>query len=158
MNSLISSCRVLRLAIQQQCLSSNCRIDQPSGAKAITGGLTHITDAVDRGVDVYFGTQTQEIRDRIREQIPEVTFWEPQMDWLNMQPRRENVGRLVFADRESILLATLSNHNDNSDFTETSITGAGENNALVILVREMMGSRMDHLDEQSEDSLEQLPF
>lgn len=120
--------------------------------------LSCIRDAVDRGVDVYFGTQTKEIRDRIRERIPEVTLWEPQRDWMNMHPERENVGRLLFADREAIMLATLSKRNDHGCQTETAITGTGENNALVILIREMLGSRLDHLDAQSEDFLKQIPF
>ena len=120
--------------------------------------LQCLQDAIDRGVDVYVGTQTQEIRDRIRKQIPEVTLWEPQRDWMNMPPEREKVGRLLFADREAIMLGTLSKQNDHGIQNETAITGAGENNALVMLVREMLGSRLDHLDAQSEDFLEQIPF
>lgn len=120
--------------------------------------LQCLQDALDRGVDVYIGTQTQAIRDRVREHLPEATIWEPQRDWMNMPPEREKVGRLLFADREAIMLGTLSKHNDHSIEHETAITGAGENNALVMLVREMLGSRLEHLDAQSEDFLDQIPF
>ncbi len=120
--------------------------------------LRCLQDAVDRGVDVYVGTQTQAIRDRVREQVPDVTLWEPQRDWMNMPPEREKVGRLLFADREAIMLGTLSKHNDHGIQNETAITGVGEDNALVMLVRELLGSRVDHLDEQSADFLEGIPF
>ncbi|WP_394740167.1 DUF7344 domain-containing protein [Natronococcus roseus] len=120
--------------------------------------LRCLQDAVDRGVDVYVGTQTPAIRDRVREQVPGVTLWEPQRDWMNISPEREKVGRLLFADREAIMLGTLSKHNDHGIQNETAITGAGEDNALVMLVRELLGSRLDHLDEQSADFLEEIPF
>ncbi|MFU8868912.1 MAG: hypothetical protein ACNA7R_13490 [Natronococcus sp.] len=120
--------------------------------------LRCLQDAVDRGVDVYVGTQTQAIRDRVREAVPDVTLWEPQRDWMNMSPEREKVGRLLFADREAIMLGTLSHRNDDGIQEETAITGVGEDNALVMLVRELLGSRLDHLDEQSADFLEEIPF
>ncbi|AGB38721.1 DUF7344 domain-containing protein [Natronococcus occultus] len=120
--------------------------------------LQYLQDAVDRGVEVYVGTRTQAIRDRVREHVPAVTLWEPQRNWMNMPPERETVGRLVFADREAIMLGTLSERNERGIQDETAITGVGENNALVMLIRELLGSRLDHLDEQSEDFLEQIPF
>lgn len=113
---------------------------------------------IDRGVDVYLGTQTQELRDFVREEFPEVTVWEPQLDWLNMPPNREKVGRLVMADRTAVMVGTIGEENDNGVHTETAITGSGENNALVMLLREVLGSRLDHLDEQSEDFLSQIPL
>ncbi|ADB63576.1 hypothetical protein Htur_4807 (plasmid) [Haloterrigena turkmenica DSM 5511] len=120
--------------------------------------LQCLQDAIDRGVEVYIGTQTKAIRDCVREELPEATLWEPRRDWMNMPPEREKVGRLLFADREAIMLGTLSKQNEHGIQTETAITGNGENNALVMLVREMLGSRLDHLDAQSEDFLEQIPF
>lgn len=120
--------------------------------------LQCLQDAIDRGVDVYIGTQTKAIRDRVREELPEATLWEPQRNWMNLPPEREKVGRLLFADREAIMLGTLSKQNEHGIQTETAITGSGENNALVLLVRELLGSRLDHLDAQSEDFLDQIPF
>lgn len=117
-----------------------------------------IEGAVDRSVDVYLGTQTQEVRDRVRERCPAVTLWEPQLDWMNLPPRREKLGRLVFADREAIMLATLGEKSDGGVHAETALAGAGEDNALVVLMREMLGSRLDHLDAQSEDFRSQLPL
>lgn len=122
------------------------------------GCVRRLRDAVDRGVDVYVGSQTPEVRDLVRERVPGAVIWEPQMDWLNLPPRYERVGRLVFADREAIMLATLGERTEAGVHRETAITGAGGNNAVVVLLRELLGSRLDHLDAQGEDFLSELPL
>lgn len=122
------------------------------------GCIRRLQDAIDRGVDVYLGSQTQEVRDLARERVPGAVVWEPQMDWLNLPPEYEKVGRLVFADREAIMLATLGEKTEKGVHAETAITGAGENNPLVVLIRDMLGSRLDHLDAQSEDFLTEIPL
>lgn len=120
--------------------------------------LRRIRAALDRGVDVYIGSQTPALRDLVREEAPEVTLWEPQLDWLNLPTAREKVGRLIMADREAIMLGTLGEETAEGVYEETAITGTGENNALVMLMRELLGSRLDHLDEQSEDFLSEIPL
>lgn len=123
------------------------------------GCIRRLQEAVDRGVDVYLGSQTQEVRDLVREEVPETTIWEPQMDWLNLPPEHEKVGRLVLADREALMLATLGEETgDGVHHEEKAVTGSGEDNPVVMLMREMLGSRLDHLDAQSDDFLEQIPL
>jgi DNA-binding transcriptional ArsR family regulator len=117
-----------------------------------------LQDAVARGVDVYLGSQTKSVRDLVRERVPEAIIWEPQMDWLNLPPEYEKVGRLVFADRKAVMLGTLGEETDTGVHAETAVTGAGEDNPLVVLLRDMLGSRLDHLDAQSEDFLSELPL
>jgi DNA-binding transcriptional ArsR family regulator len=123
-----------------------------------TACVRRIQDALDRGVDVYLGTQNKQLRDLIREHAPEVVIWEPQLDWLNLPPSREKVGRLIMADREELLIGTIGEAGPDGIPNETAITGAGEDNPLVMLLREMLGSRLDHLDAQSEDFLSELPL
>lgn len=118
--------------------------------------IEKLHDAVDRGVDVYLGSQTRAVRDLIRRQAPSVTIWEPQLNWLNLPPSGETLGRLVMADREAVLLGTLGEDDDVP--TERALTGEGPANPLVVLMREMLGRRLDHLDGQSEDVLSQLPL
>lgn len=113
--------------------------------------------AIQRGVDIYVGSQTQEVRDLVREEVPEVTIWEPQLDWLNLPPNREMLGRLVFADREAVMIGTLGNNGDDQ-YRETAVTGEGPDNSFVVLLRELLGSRLDHLDAQSENLLSQIPL
>lgn len=121
------------------------------------GCLRRLEDAVDRGVDVYLGSQSSDVRDLVRQRFPEVVIWEPQLDWLNLPPEREKVGRLVMADREAVLVGTLGEQ-DHDGYREMAITGAGADNALVVLLRRLLGDRLDHLDAQSEEFLTQLPL
>ncbi|PSP75123.1 hypothetical protein BRC81_16730 [Halobacteriales archaeon QS_1_68_20] len=123
-----------------------------------TACVRRIRDALDRGVDVYLGTQNRELRDLVRENAPEVTIWEPQLDWLNLPPTREKVGRLILADREEIMIGTVGEAGPDGIPRETAITGTGEDNPLVMLLHEMLGSRLDHLDAQSEDFRSQIPL
>ena len=39
--------------------------------------ITGLRNAVARGMDVYVGSQTQAVRDLIRQEIPGVTIWGP---------------------------------------------------------------------------------
>jgi len=123
-----------------------------------TACLRRIQDALDRGVDVYLGTQNRQLRDLVREEAPAVTIWEPQLDWLNLPPEREKVGRLIMADREEIMVGTIGEEGPNGVPRETAITGIGEDNPVVLLLREMLGSRLDHLDAQSEDFRSETPL
>ena len=108
-------------------------------------------DAIERDVDVYLGSQNPNVLDLTRERLPEVTLWERQLDWLNSPSRSPKVGRLVFADREKLMLGLLDESASGDAPSETAIIGAGQGNPLVALVRELLGPRLDHLDYQSTD-------
>jgi len=114
--------------------------------------------AIDRDVDVYIGSQTRSVRDLVRERLPDAVIWEPQLDWLNLPPKQETVGRLLLADRNAIMIGTLGEESTDGIPEETALTGLGQNNPLVMLLREVLGSRLDHLDEQSENFRSQIPL
>nr|WP_254767991.1 hypothetical protein [Salinilacihabitans rarus] len=120
------------------------------------GCFARLEDAIDRGVDVSLGTRDPTVREVVRERLPEAVIWEPQLDWLNLPPERDAIGRLVLADREAALVGTLGRARGDDEYDETAIVGEGANNGLVVLLREMLGSRLDHLDAQSEDFLSML--
>ncbi|WP_424018494.1 DUF7344 domain-containing protein [Halorientalis pallida] len=115
--------------------------------------LERLRNAVDRGVDVYVGSQTGTVRDTVREAVPGATIWEPQRNWLDLPVSRDRLGRLVFADREAVMLGTIGENG-----TERALVGSGADDALVILLRELLGERLDHLDGQSDDVLSHLPL
>ncbi|QCS42790.1 hypothetical protein [Natrinema versiforme] len=123
------------------------------------GCFRRIEDAVDRGVDVYLGSRDPRVRDLVRERVPEVVLWEPQLDWLNLPPEGESVGRLVFADRDAVMLGTLGQPlPGDGEYAETAILGEGPHNGLVALMRQMLGSRLDGPDAQSADRRSQFPL
>lgn len=115
-------------------------------------------DAIRRGVDIYLGSQNPTVRDLTRKHLPEATVWEPQLDVMNARSQYPRVGRFVFADREKIMLALIDEPDADGTSRETAMIGEGKNNPLVVLARELLGSRLDHLDYQSETLQDDLPF
>lgn len=108
-------------------------------------------DAVDRGVTMYVGSASPDVRDLTRERLPEATIWEPQLDLLNT-PTYPRIGRLVLADRRSVMLAVLEEPEPgDATAAETAVVGSGEDDPVVALVRDLLGPRLDHLDRQSAD-------
>ncbi|QFU83339.1 DUF7344 domain-containing protein [Natronorubrum aibiense] len=99
--------------------------------------------AADRGIDVYVGSRSPRVRDTVRSAVPEATVCKPQFDWLNFPVDEIHHGRIVFADRERVMLVTIDD--SGSEPQATAITGAGPENALVRLVREHVGPRLDQL-------------
>lgn len=123
------------------------------------GCFRRIEDALDRGVDVYVGSRDPRVREMVRERAPDVVIWKPKVDWLTLPPNGESVGRLVFADREAVLLGTLGAPAAGDDvYDETAILGDGQDNGLVVLMRQMLGSRLDHITAQSETVYSEIPL
>lgn len=114
------------------------------------GCFTRIADAVDRGVDVYLGSPDSQVRERVKERMPGVTIWEPKRDWLNLPSSEGRVGRLVFADREAVMLGTLGEL-EQGVHQESAIAGRGTNNGLVTLMRELLNPRLGLLEAEGHD-------
>ncbi len=112
--------------------------------------------AIDRGVEMCVGSRNPEVRDLTRTRLPGATVWEPQLDWTNTGTD-SRVGRLVLADRRTVMLAVVDESTPADAPGETAVVGEGEDHPLVVLVRELLGSRLDHLDRQSEDFRRELP-
>lgn len=104
-----------------------------------------------RGARLVIGSQNEEVRRRTQETMPGATVWEPQYDWLNTHayPR---VGRLILADRENVMFSIIDEKPADGEFPpENALVGTGKENPLVVLVRELLGERLDHLDYQSDE-------
>jgi len=110
-----------------------------------------IEKATERDIEIAIGTRHSKLRDIVRKRFPDVTIWDPQLDWMNAPSRNPRIARLIISDRDEVLLS-LRDESDESDTpTEFGMIGEGETNPLVVLVRELMGPRLDHLDYQSAD-------
>ncbi|MFW6317061.1 MAG: DUF7344 domain-containing protein [Halorubrum sp.] len=104
------------------------------------GCLARVRDAArERGVDVYLGTRDPAVREYVDENAPEVVVWEPDTDWLNLPVEGDRVGRLLMADRETVMLGTLTEGRDE----ERAMVGEGEHNTLVTVVRQLLAPRID---------------
>ena len=105
--------------------------------------------AVDRGVSVTLGSADPAVREVVRNELPEAVIWEPQRDWQHAgtYPR---IGRLALADRRSVMLSILeSPPTPETAPGERALVGAGPANPLVVLVRDLLGARIDDLDSQA---------
>lgn len=122
------------------------------------GCFTRITAAAERGVDVYLGTRDPAVREYVAEHAPEVTLWKPETDWLDLPVEGNRVGRLVFADREAIMLGTLGEKDDTGVHTERAMVGEGADNAFITLMRQMLNSRLEQFDDQSRADQAQMTF
>lgn len=112
--------------------------------------IHHAEQALDRGVQMYMGSQDVQVRDLTRNHLPEAIIWEPQLDALSTQTSIR-MGRLVMIDRQKVMLASLNKPAANGAYPEeTALIGVGEDHPLVVFVRELLGPRIDHLDYQSE--------
>lgn len=112
--------------------------------------LVHLRAATDRGVLVGVGSPHERVRERLQRAVPDAVVWEPRRDWFDPASRREGrLGRLVIADRQAAMLSTLD---DSEGRTETAITGDGESNGLVVVLRNLVGSRLDQFDRLDAES------
>ncbi|WP_226008237.1 DUF7344 domain-containing protein [Natrinema salinisoli] len=119
--------------------------------------LPHAERAIERGAELHAGTKSREAREFFRDRLPEATIWEPQMDWMYEHSSYPKVSRLIVADRVKVVVGLWDEDADGAK-TETAIVGEGTTNPLVVLVRELLGPRLDHLDYQSDEFLGGLPF
>lgn len=120
--------------------------------------LRHAQDALDRGVDISLGSRDPDVHTLVREHLPEAELWEPQFDWMNTPSSYPKVGRLVLADRDKVMVGMLTESDGELRTVEQATVGRGESNPLVVLVRDLLGPRIDHLDYQSETFRSELPF
>ncbi|MDF9747858.1 DUF7344 domain-containing protein [Natrinema salsiterrestre] len=119
--------------------------------------LPHAKSAIERDVELYAGTKSRDAREFFREYLPDATIWDPQMDWMYDQSSCPRISRLIVVDRKKVVIG-LWDEDDDGTRTEIALVGQGDTNPLVVLVRELLGPRLDHLDYQSDDFLGNLPF
>ncbi|AGB14937.1 hypothetical protein Halru_0291 [Halovivax ruber XH-70] len=114
--------------------------------------LPHARRAIDRGVAFHAGTKNCEAREFFSTHLPEATIWEPQLDWLYDPTGYPTVSRLIVADRDHVLVG-LWDETAAGTKREVALVGEGRANPFVVLIRELLGPRLDHLDYQSDDFL-----
>ena len=123
----------------------------------VEGCVPHAKAAIERGVEFHAGAKSPSTRKFFRDYLPDATIWDPQLDWMNEGTSRPGISRLIFADREAVLVG-LWHGSQSGTKTEVAMFGTGATNPLVVLIRELLGPRLDHLDYQSEAFLGDLPF
>ncbi|RQH03282.1 DUF7344 domain-containing protein [Natrarchaeobius oligotrophus] len=118
--------------------------------------LPDAENAIGRGVDFYAGGTARSVRRFFREHLPNATVWEPQLDWMNDRTKSTALSRLIVSDRKRVAVGLWNERGETK--REVGLIGEGRDNPLVVLVRELLGPRLDHLDYQSDAFLGDLPF
>jgi len=113
--------------------------------------LTRLQAASDRGVSVLVGTLTEEAAKRVREAVPDAQLLDGEISWLEApdsdHPPAAVLGRIVIADREAVLLSSLSQHD--GEFEEHALWCDDIGNGLVLIVRRLLLAGLDSTDTAS---------
>ncbi len=112
--------------------------------------------ASDRGVDVIVGTADETLRETIRTELPDVEVFVSGLDWLSHSPLpgdETEIGRLLLADRQAILVSSFTEHADDGREHEHGVFGRGFDNGLVAIVRRLMATGLLLEDDPGEGVL-----
>lgn len=116
------------------------------------GCLTRVRDAArERDVDVYLGTRDPAVKEYIGENAPEVVVWDPDTSWLNLPVGGDRIGRLLMADRETVMLGTLTESRPDGLDEEQAMIGDGEHNTLVTMVRQLVAPHLEEAGGNTDD-------
>ncbi|RAW45653.1 TrmB family transcriptional regulator [Halorubrum sp. 48-1-W] len=100
-----------------------------------------LRSAVDRGVRIRLGGVSSDVRDRIREEVPEAETFDSIWLWSDTP-----AGRLMMVDETRALVSVLVDDED-ADPTdlpsETAIWGSGETNSLVVVLKAIFAWQLE---------------
>lgn len=103
---------------------------------------------VPEDVSLYVGAPSDALRAEIQERVPRAQAFVSGLEWLrgDEDPNELAVGRLLLADRSTILVSTILP--DTGE--EHAVFGHGFGNGLVVVVRRLMSQGLDGVDARSE--------
>jgi len=104
--------------------------------------LVHLRAARERGVSVIVGTVSEELRDRIRADLPDIELFVSGLEWLtdsSLEDDETQITRLMLVDREAILVSSFTAHEGRTG-DEHGVFGHGFDNGLVAIGRRLMGT------------------
>ncbi|ATW87334.1 sugar-specific transcriptional regulator TrmB [Halohasta litchfieldiae] len=99
-------------------------------------------DAVDRGVDVIVGGETDAIIAKLDTELPSVKAFETELDWL-LGPASDDeiaISRLLLVDRTTLLVSSFYPDDDHDESHEQAVFANGLENGIVVLLRRIISS------------------
>ncbi|WP_415381269.1 TrmB family transcriptional regulator [Halosimplex sp. TS25] len=116
-------------------------------------------DAVDRGVDVIIGGETDAIIAKLGTELPSVKVFETELDWLLGPASDDEVGisRLLLVDRTKLLVSSFYPDDDHDDSDEQAIFANGLENGIVVLLRRMISSGLLPLADPGDVARQRFP-
>lgn len=108
-----------------------------SDESLLTEELVETLNGVDGDIDLIVGTLTEPLQDQIEAAVPRATTFISGLEWLqnnDVDARETAVGRLLLADRSTILVSSILLDTNQ----EQAIYGEGFGNGLVVIARRLM--------------------
>lgn len=99
--------------------------------------LDYLSDAEDRGVDIYLAGISEPVQERIQESVPSATMFETLWEWADTP-----AGSLLITDEHTALVSVRVNGFGGGQIEETAIWGTGERNSLVVVLRAIFTWRL----------------
>jgi len=98
--------------------------------------------AIDRGVDVRIGGNTDAIISQLDTELPSVTVFETDLEWLlGPDPDTEvAISRMLFTDRTRLLISSFYPGDAHSESKEQAVFATGLHNGVVVLIRRILSS------------------
>ena len=98
-------------------------------------------------VDVLIGTVTAEMRDDLRERVPDAEVFLSELEWLHGNDgEKVAIGRMLLVDQSTILLSSVYE----TTGEEKAIFGRGFQNGLVVITRRLMSTGLLPLRDPSQ--------
>ena len=102
----------------------------------LTDELVDSLKEADEDVNLFVGTLSDAVRERITSEVPGVITFESGIEWIQAETAADEVkiGRLLLVDRSTILVSSI----EPDTMEEHAIFGEGFGNGLVVITRRIM--------------------
>ncbi|WP_247730256.1 TrmB family transcriptional regulator [Halovivax limisalsi] len=110
-----------------------------------------LREAAEGDRSVVIGGQTEQIRSRLGTELPNVTTFETELDWLTgpWEDHEVAISRILLVDRETLLIGSYYPGSDDGG-TEQAIYATGLENGVVVLLRRLISAGLSRREEPSD--------
>ena len=113
--------------------------------------LEQLQEALDTGLDVLIGTQTEDLRERVAEALPDAEVFVSGLEWLHSSPLEvaddTTISRLLLIDKNTILVSSVHETDTSEIETEKAVFGRGFDNGIVVIARRLMATGLQPADD-----------
>lgn len=139
-DSILARCRALGDGAEEELVVLTSEEYLLDGAS-----ITCLRDALERDVEVYFGTFDDDLDGTLCDELPGAEVWKPSRESFADEVGPDELRSVVFADREAMLVETRSEATGGT-VSQTAITACGGANPLVVSFRELLGPALGSLE------------
>ncbi len=113
--------------------------------------LEQFQEALDTGLDVLIGTQTEEVREQVAEALPGAEVFVSGLEWLHSSPLEvaddTTISRLLLIDKNTILVSSVHETDTGGIESEKAVFGRGFHNGIVVIARRLMATGLRPTDD-----------